>query len=64
MSEQNKEPTADLESIVESGFVRLLKKKTFSEDDLNYLQVLKEARGWVAVKQRREPEGQGSEFTD
>ena len=64
MSEQNKEPTADLESIVESGFVRLLKKKTFSDDDLNFLQVLKEARGWVAVKQRREPEGQGSEFTD
>ena len=64
MSEQNKEPTADLESIVESGFVRLLKKKTFSEDDLNYLQVLKEAKGWVAVKQRREPEGQGAEFTD
>ena len=64
MAEQNKEPTADLESIIESGFVRLLKKKTFSEDDLNYLQVLKEAKGWVAVKQRREPEGQGSEFTD
>ena len=58
------EETADLESIIESGFVRLLKKKTFSDDDLNFLQVLKEARGWVAVKQRREPEGQGAEFTD
>ena len=46
------EETADLESIIESGFVRLLKKKTFSDDDLNFLQVLKEARGWVAVKQR------------
>lgn len=54
----------DLESLIEAGFMKMLKKKSISETDLAYLQVLKEARGWIAVKQRREPEGQGSELLD
>ena len=54
----------DLESLIETGFMEMLKKKSISTADLDYLQVLKEAKGWIAVKQRREPEGQGAELAD
>jgi hypothetical protein len=54
----------DLESLIETGFMEMLKKKSISSADLDYLQVLKEAKGWIAVKQRREPEGQGAELAD
>ena len=64
MADPNSDTPDTLETLIEAGFMKMLKKKTVSQTDLDYLQVLKEAKGWIAVKQRREPEGQGAEFND